>query len=46
MAWRRYLVRYDLIQDKHFHDLGKLCFAFTAFWGYLTFGHDWLRIHL
>ena len=25
-------------QDKHFHDLGKLCFAFTAFWGYLTFG--------
>jgi hypothetical protein len=37
MAWRRYLGRYDLIQDKHFHDLGKLCFAFTAFWGYLTF---------
>ena len=22
----------------HFHDIGKLCFAFTAFWGYLTFG--------
>ena len=38
MAWRRFLARYDLIQDKHFHDLGKLCFAFTAFWGYLTFG--------
>jgi len=38
MAWRRHLGRYDLIQDKHFHDLGKLCFAFTAFWGYLTFG--------
>src|SRR5712671_1682244 len=37
LAWRRYLGRYDLIQDKHFHDLGKLCFAFTAFWGYLTF---------
>jgi hypothetical protein len=37
LAWRRYLQRYDLIQDKHFHDLGKLCFAFTAFWGYLTF---------
>ena len=31
LAWRRYLGRYDLIQDKHFHDLGKLCFAFTAF---------------
>ena len=38
MAWRRFLGRYDLIQDKHFHDLGKLCFAFTAFWGYLAFG--------
>jgi hypothetical protein len=38
MAWRRYLGRYDLIQEKHFHDLGKLCFAFTAFWGYITFG--------
>ena len=38
MAWRRYLARYDLIQDKHFHDLGKLVFAFTAFWGYITFG--------
>jgi len=38
MAWRRYLDRYDLITEKHFHDLGKLCFAFTAFWGYITFG--------
>ena len=38
MAWRRYLDRYDMITEKHFHDLGKLCFAFTAFWGYLTFG--------
>jgi hypothetical protein len=27
-----------LIQESHFHDIGKLCFAFTAFWGYLTFG--------
>ena len=26
-----------LITENHFHDLGKLCFAFTAFWGYLTF---------
>jgi hypothetical protein len=23
--------------ENHFHDLGKLVFAFTAFWGYLTF---------
>jgi hypothetical protein len=37
IAWRRYLHRYDLITERHFHDLGKLCFAFTAFWGYLTF---------
>ncbi len=27
----------ELITDKHYHDVGKLCFAFTAFWGYLTF---------
>src|SRR5215212_6181135 len=38
MSWRKYLDRYDLITEKHFHDLGKLCFAFTAFWGYITFG--------
>ncbi len=38
MWWRRHLNDYDLITDHHFHDLGKLCFAFTAFWGYLTFG--------
>jgi hypothetical protein len=38
MWWRRHLNAYDLVTDHHFHDLGKLCFAFTAFWGYLTFG--------
>ena len=38
MWWRRYLDVYDLVTENHFHDLGKLCFAFTAFWGYLTFG--------
>ena len=27
-----------MITEAHFHDIGKLCFAFTAFWGYLTFG--------
>lgn len=27
----------ELITEKHYHDVGKLCFAFTAFWGYLTF---------
>ena len=38
MAWRRYFGSHDLIRENHFHDLGKLLFAFTAFWGYLTFG--------
>jgi hypothetical protein len=37
MAWRDHLNAEHLIQENHFHDLGKLCFAFTAFWGYLTF---------
>jgi hypothetical protein len=37
MAWRRFLGAEALIMENHFHDLGKLCFAFTAFWGYLTF---------
>jgi hypothetical protein len=38
MAWRRHLGAYELVKEVHFHDLGKLIFAFTAFWGYLTFG--------
>jgi hypothetical protein len=39
MAWNKRLGTADgLIQEVHFHDIGKLCFAFTAFWGYLTFG--------
>lgn len=36
-AWRNYLGAHDVITDVHLHDIGKLCFAFTAFWGYLTF---------
>jgi hypothetical protein len=35
--WRKHLNAGDLIVENHFHDVGKLCFAFTAFWGYLTF---------
>jgi hypothetical protein len=27
----------ELITETHYHDVGKLGFAFTAFWGYLTF---------
>lgn len=38
-AWNSHLGTADgLITETHFHDIGKLCFAFTAFWGYLTFG--------
>lgn len=37
MWWRRFLHADDLITEHHFHDLGKFAFAFTAFWGYLTF---------
>ena len=37
--WNSYLNTADgLIEERHFHDIGKLIFAFTAFWGYLTFG--------
>jgi len=37
--WNVFLDTADgLITETHFHDIGKLCFAFTAFWGYLTFG--------
>lgn len=38
-SWNAFLGTADgLINEVHFHDIGKLCFAFTAFWGYLTFG--------
>src|SRR5690349_16327420 len=36
-VWRNHLGVHDLVTESHFHDIGKLCFAFTAFWGYLTF---------
>ena len=37
MWWQAHLNAHHMIVDHQFHDLGKLCFAFTAFWGYLTF---------
>jgi hypothetical protein len=37
LQWRSFLGLDEFIKDNIFHDLGKLCFAFTAFWGYLTF---------
>lgn len=36
-AWRNHMGAHDVITDTHLHDIGKLCFAFSAFWGYLTF---------
>jgi hypothetical protein len=38
MWWRTALPAESLVVERHFHDIGKLCFAFTAFWGYLSFG--------
>jgi hypothetical protein len=35
--FNNHLDAHDLITEKQYHDIGKLCFAFTAFWGYLTF---------
>ena len=36
-AWRSQMGADHVITDTHFHDIGKLAFGFTAFWGYLTF---------
>lgn len=35
--WRSRLDAPHLITDTHFHDIGKLCFAFTVLWAYVTF---------
>ena len=31
-----------LVTDEHFHDLGKLIFAFVVFWGYISFSQYFL----
>jgi len=36
--WRNQLAIPHLVTDVDLHDIGKLAFALTAFWGYLTFG--------
>jgi hypothetical protein len=36
-AWRNQMGAEHVITETHFHDIGKMCFGFTAFWGYLTF---------
>ena len=35
--WKKHIPIMDLVTDNHYHDVGKLCFAFTAFWGYITY---------
>ena len=35
--WRNQMGAHHVITESHFHDIGKLAFGFTAFWGYLTF---------
>ena len=37
MWWRNHLKADDLVTIDHFWDLGKLGFAFTAFFGYISF---------
>ncbi|MBL0172718.1 MAG: hypothetical protein IPP90_18825 [Gemmatimonadaceae bacterium] len=37
MWWRNHLGMKDLVTIDHFWDLGKLGFAFTAFFGYISF---------
>ena len=32
----------DIVTFEHFHDLGKLMFAFTVFWGYIAFAQYFL----
>jgi Ni/Fe-hydrogenase subunit HybB-like protein len=37
--WRERLGLGGLIGSQQFHDLGKLIFGLTVFWGYLTYSH-------
>lgn len=37
-SWERHLGIQEMIGETVYHDLGKLGFAFAAFWGYLSFG--------
>ncbi len=32
----------DAVNEEHLHDLGKFCFAFTVFWGYIAFSQYFL----
>jgi hypothetical protein len=41
-AMRRAGLLDTVISDEHFHDIGKLLFAFTAFWAYIAFSQFFL----
>ncbi len=38
LRYRKHLALEEWITTNNLHDLGKLCFGFTIFWGYLFFG--------
>lgn len=42
MALRSAGLLRDIVNEEHFHDLGKLLFAFTVFWGYIGFSQYFL----
>jgi len=42
VALRRAGVLRDVVTVEHFHDLGKLMFAFTVFWAYIAFSQYFL----
>jgi len=42
MCLRRQGILADVITEEHYHDLGKLLFAFTIFWGYMAFSQYFL----
>jgi hypothetical protein len=42
VALRRYGLLADVISIEHFHDLGKMLFAFTVFWAYIGFSQFFL----
>ena len=42
VRFQRQNILTDVISGEHFHDLGKLMFAFTIFWGYMAFSQYFL----
>ena len=42
VALRRFHLLDDIVGPEHYHDLGKLLFAFTVFWAYIGFSQYFL----